>query len=277
MISMKTICVTFALAAAGCSPDPAQEADAPENGALGPGEVATVNGSRIPESVFRLYTLNATQQDADSLNAEERQRIIDDLIYLLVLAQEGEAQGIPDERAIAAELELLRWQAIARAVTLRFREENPATEAELRALYEENLPRLAGTQFKARHILVETQEEADQIIEQLNEGGDFEALANEHSTDSDGTSGGDLGWFAAESMVPPFAEAVRAMPIGAYSDAPVQTQYGWHVILVEDSRDQQAPGIDSVRADLTAAVERQKLDAYVTRLREAAVVALDER
>jgi peptidyl-prolyl cis-trans isomerase C len=255
----------------GCADDvPAQAADA-----LGPGEVATVDGKRIPESVFRLYALNALQRNADDLSPEERQRVIEDLVYVLVLANEGEKRGIPAERAMAAELELVRWQTIARAVSLRFREQNPPTEPEIRALYEENLPRLAAKQYRARHILVATQEEAAGLITEIEAGGDFAALANEHSTDGDGKSGGDLGWFTAESMVQPFGDAIRAMQVGGHTNAPVQTQFGWHVIKLEETRDGQAPDLESLRAELTSAVERQKLDEYLRTLRDAAVVTLD--
>jgi peptidyl-prolyl cis-trans isomerase C len=241
---------------------------------LGPGQIATVDGGGIPESVFRLYALNATQRDASDLSVEERDRLIEDLIYLRVLANEAEKRGLHNERKIAAELELIHWQAEARAMTLRFREENPPTEAELRALYEENLPRLATTQFKARHILVETEADAGELIGRLNSGADFAELALEHSTGPTGPSGGDLGWFSAESMVEPFANAVRAMEVGTYSASPVQTQFGWHVILLEESRDQQAPGLDAVREELVDAVERQKLDAFLNSLREAADVII---
>jgi peptidyl-prolyl cis-trans isomerase C len=176
---------------------------------------------------------------------------------------------------MAAELELIRWQSIARTVTERFRAQNPPSDAEIRALYEENLPRLSARQYHARHILVATRDEAAALIAQIDAGGDFAALANEHSADGDGKSGGDLGWFTAETMVQPFGEAIRAMEDGAYTRTPVQTQYGWHVIKVEESRDGQAPDIQSLRAELSSAVERRKLDEYIRGLREGAVVTLD--
>jgi peptidyl-prolyl cis-trans isomerase C len=264
---------TALAAAAGCAQDAAEVASPPD--ALGPGQVATVDGKRIPESVFRLYALNAARRNADDLSVEERQRLIDDLVYLLVLANEAENRGIPSERAMAAELELIRWQTLARAMTLRYREENPATEAELRSLYEENLPRLTATQYKTRHILVETEELAAGLIDQLDAGGDFETLANEHSTEGDATSGGDLGWLTEESMGEPFAAAIRTMAAGAYAQTPVQTEYGWHVILLEETRDQQAPDLESLRAQLTDAVERQKLDGLLNQLREAAEVTTE--
>jgi peptidyl-prolyl cis-trans isomerase C len=250
----------------------ADEAPAQAQDALGPGQVATVDGKRIPESVFRIYTLNALQRNADDLSPEERQRVIDDLVYVLVLANEGEKSGLLEQRAMAAELELIRWQSIARAVTQRYREQNPPTDAEIRALYDENLPRLAARQYHARHILVATEAEAAALIVQIDAGGDFVALANQHSTDGDGQSGGDLGWVTADSVVEPFGETIRTMENGAYTRTPVQTQYGWHVIKVDDSREGQAPDIESVRGELTAAVERRKLDEYIRGLREAAAV-----
>jgi peptidyl-prolyl cis-trans isomerase C len=267
----RLICLSALALLGGC----ADEAPAQAQEALGPGQVATVDGKRIPESVFRIYVLNALQRNADDLSPEERERVIEDLVYVMVLSNEGEKRGIPAERAMAAELELIRWQSIAREVTERFRAQNPPSEAEIRALYEENLPRLSARQYHARHILVATQDEAASLITQINDGGDFAALANEHSSDGDGKSGGDLGWFTAESMVQPFGEAVRAMEDGAHTRTPVQTQYGWHVIKLEESRDGQAPDIESVRAELTSAVERRKLDEYIRGLREGAVVTLD--
>jgi peptidyl-prolyl cis-trans isomerase C len=242
---------------------------------LGPGEVATVDGKRIPESMFRVFTLNAFRRNADDLSPEERNQVIDNLVDLRVLANEGEKRGIPAERAVAAELELTRWQAIARAVTQRFREQNPPTEAEIRALYEENMGRLSARQYHARHILVATEGEAAALVSQIDAGGDFAALANQHSTDGDGQSGGDLGWFTAESMVQPFGDAIRTLEDGAYTRTPVQTQYGWHVIKLEESREGQAPDIESLRDELTSAVERRKLDEYVRGLREAAAVTVD--
>ena len=134
--------------------------------------------------------------------------------------------------------------------------------------------RLASTQYKARHILVETEDEAAAIITELDNGAEFAELARQHSTGPTGPDGGDLGWFSADSMVAPFAEAVRAVEIGNYTSKPVQTRFGWHVILVEDQREQEPPGLESVRSELTTAVERQKMDRYVEGLRQAAEVVV---
>ncbi len=261
-----------ALAVLGCTNEEAPQVSASDS--LGPTRVATVDGQAIPESVFRVYSLSALQRNPDELSQEEKDRVIDDLVLLKVIANEAEKEGLPTERRLAAELELMRQQAIARALTQRFQEKNPPSEADLRALYEENLPRLATTQYKARHILVDSEELATDLITQLDNGADFAELARENSKDTTSTDGGDLGWFSADTMVAPFADAVRGLEVGKYSETPVQTRFGWHVILLEDSKDQQPPGLEAVRDELTQAVSRQKLDVYVRGLRDAAEVSL---
>jgi peptidyl-prolyl cis-trans isomerase C len=270
-----SLAVLTALGAIACSDAPDGDTNASTD-ALGPGEVAVVNGERIPESLFRYYVLNALQADADDLTPEGRQEVIERLVYLKLLADDAESSGLHQERTIAAELELARMQLLARARTERYRSENPPTEAELRELYQANLPRLSSAQYKTRHILVETEDEAATLIEELQTGADFAALAQEHSTGPTGPDGGDLGWITAQSVVEPFAQAVETATPGEIVPTPVQTQYGWHVILVEEKEDQVPPGLDAVREDLIVAVETQKLDNYAAGLREAAEVVIVE-
>lgn len=256
---------------AGCAGDD-ETSEQTQPNVLGPTDVATVNGERLPESVFRLYSMNVMQRNVEQLSELEHDRLLDDLIDFKLLAQEADRRGLPDERTIAAEVELQRMQLLARSMGLRYLEENPPTEAELRAAYEANLDQYLRRQYKARHVLVESEAEAREIIGLLDEGGDFAALAQEHSTDSTASNGGDLGYFTAESMVPQFAEAVASMETGDYSNEPVQTRFGWHVILVEDIRDQEPPGVEAVRNELQRQVERQKLEAFVESLRTEGAV-----
>ncbi len=269
-----TVAATMLVALAACAPD--QGGDGPDQGPgpLGPGVVATINDTPLPESLFRFYVLNGLQRTAEDLTEEERAEVIEDLIRVRLLADAAAERGLPNERTIAVELELQRLQLLARAAATRFLDENPPGEAELRALYEENLPRLMSNQYKARHILLATEDEAVSVIEALDGGSDFAELAMERSTGPTGPSGGDLGWFSADSMVEPFADAVRAMEDGSYSSEPVLTQFGWHVIMLEETREQQPPGLDAVRDELTRAVEQQKLEDYVQSLEEAAVIEL---
>lgn len=273
-IASLAVATTTLMALAACAPDEGGDSASEGTGPLGPGVVATINDTPLPESLFRFYVLNALQKAAEDLTDDERSQVIEDLVRVRLLADAAAERGLPNERTIAVELELQRLQLLARAAATRFLDENPPGEAELRALYEENLPRLMSDQYKARHILLATEDEAVSVIAALDEGGDFAELAMERSTGPTGPSGGDLGWFSAESMVEPFADAVRAMEDGSYSTEPVRTQFGWHVILLEETREQQPPGLDAVRDELTRAVEQQKLEDYVRSLEDAAVIEL---
>ena len=254
---------------AGCQQPPAEQPSS-----LGDAYVAQVNGKSIPESVFRLYALNRAQRSPDELNPDEREAILEEVLQIYLLADAAEDLAIDEERTMAAQIELQRLNALARTAVARYREENAATELELREAYEANLAELAAPQYKARHILVKAEDEASALIEQLKGGADFAELAKEHSTGPTGPNGGDLGWFDANTMVPPFADAVKAMTPGTFTEAPVQTRFGWHVILLEDSRENEAPGLDAVRDRMQNTVEQQKVEAYIASLREKATVDL---
>jgi peptidyl-prolyl cis-trans isomerase C len=176
---------------------------------------------------------------------------------------------------LAAQIELQRLQALARAMATEYIKNNPPTDADLQAIYEENLPRLAGEQYKLRHILVTSKAEADTVIAQLNQGADFIELAQARADGPTGPNGGDLGWLTADSIPPSFAEAVRSMTVGSYSREPVQTDSGYHVILLEDTQRQEPPALEDLRADLSSAAERKRLDDYIKMLRESATVTTD--
>ena len=246
--------------------------DASKDALLGPSRVATVNGRPVAESVLRTYALATERKNLEELTPETRERLLNDLIGVELLAQEGEKDGTASSRAVAAQLELQRLQLVGRAVATSYLQKNPATEAELQRVYDDNLPRLTSRQFKARHILVETKTEADGVIAQLRQGRDFIALAQEHADGLTGPNGGALDWFTADSMPAPFAAAVRSMSVGAYSSEPVQTEYGFHVILLEDAREQEPPPLAEVRNELVAAVERKRVEDYLKSLRESATV-----
>lgn len=273
---LRKFCILGAsLTIVSCSQESEPEAVAAVD-PLGPGEVAFVNGERVPESLFRLFTLTSMQVDVDNLTPEGRREMIERLVLLQLLADEAENNGLHEERRVAAELELARTQLLARAMTERFREDNPPTEAELRDLYEENLPRLRQTQYRARHILVDTEDEAVELISQLDQGADFAELASEHSNDSSGEDGGDLGWMSPDDVVEPFAVAMEATTVGEYLPTPVESQFGWHIVMVEEMRENVAPGLESVREDLMVGVTSQKLDNFATQLRENAEVTFPD-
>lgn len=242
---------------------------------LGSARVAVVNGKSLPESIVRIYVLATERQNLDDLNAADRERILNDVIGLELLAQQAEKEGLTRSRTLAAQIELQRLQSLARAMAADYIEKNPPTDAALQAIYEENLPRLAGEQYRLRHILVESKAEADTVIARLNQGSDFMALAQERAAGPTGPNGGALGWLTADSMPPSFAAAVRGMAVGSYSAEPVQTDSGYHVILLEETQRQEPPALADIRNDLVAAAERKALDDYIKTLREAATVAIE--
>ena len=259
------------MAACACSRDGADTSDA----ALGSARVAVVNGEPIPESVLLFYTRATERQDYADMSEADQERILNDVIGLELLAQQAEKEGLTSSRALAAQIELQRLQALARAMATEYIKNNPPTDADLQAIYEENLPRLAGEQYKLRHILVESKAEADTVIAQLNQGADFIELAQARADGPTGPNGGDLGWLTADSIPPSFAEAVRAMTVGSYSREAVQTDSGYHVILLEETQRQEPPALEDLRDDLSSAAERKRLDDYIKMLRESATVTID--
>lgn len=230
--------------------------------------VATVGGRAISQPMLAHYARTRAQREPEDLAPEEREALMEELVQLALLANAAESDGLLADQAFAAELELQRLQSIARRQVTAYLNANPATESELQLAYSENLEQFSDVQYKARHILVEAESQAQDIIAALQQGADFQELARTRSTGPSGPNGGDLGWFTADRMVPPFAAAVRSMEAGAFSSAPVQTRFGWHVILLEERSEGQAPGLDAVRSDVTTIVEQRKIQEYLDRLRE---------
>ncbi len=149
-------------------------------------------------------------------------------------------------------------------------------DADVQALYDANFADAGGDlEWNASHILVATEEEAQSLIDQLNDGADFVALAQEFSTGPSGPNGGALGWFGTGMMVPEFEAAVAGLEAGEIS-APVQTQFGWHVVKLNESRISAPPALEDVRADLEEELRRQRVDAYLAELTEAAEIARPE-
>jgi peptidyl-prolyl cis-trans isomerase C len=270
----QTVVLVVALAAGTSACSQNTSSSSPGAASLGPTNVATINGRPLPESVLRVYALATEGGNLEELAPEARERLIEDLIGVTLLTQEAEKNGLTGSRTIAAQVELQRLQLVARAQATSHLEKNPPTEAELQQLYEENLPRLSGEQYKTRHILVETEAEAASVIERLRAGQDFVVLAGEHADGPTGPNGGSLDWLTTDSMPPPFAAAVRAMTVGSYSTAPVQTEFGFHVILLEETRKQDPPALEDVRNELVGAVERKKVEEYLKALRVAATVSI---
>ena len=221
----------------------------------------------IDPAVFNMYLESLTQQPASQATADQIEQVRSQLTDIYLLSNQPRAAELKNEARLKAQIELQTRAMVAQAVATDFLSRNQATEEELKALYDEQVQSAPAMEFKARHILVESQGEANDVISQLADGADFVELAKEKSTGPSGPSGGDLGWFPPDRMVPAFSQAVQALEDGAYTKEPVQTQFGWHVILREESRESVPPPYESVRDTLKQQVEGQKLQKYIESLR----------
>ena len=259
------------IALSACS----QENSAGTSGDLGSARVAVVNGQPVAESVLRVYLLGTDRKTLEELTPEERERVVNDVIGLELLAQQADKAGVTSSRTLAAQLELQRLRLVANAMANDYIEKNPPSDADIQAIYDENLERLSGQQYKARHILVTTREEAESVIGQLQQGAKFVDLAQERADGPTGPNGGALDWFTLDSMPPAFAEGVRTLTVGSYTTEPVETEFGFHVILLEETRKQDPPAIADIRNDLVSAAQRKQLDDYIKWLREEANVTLE--
>ena len=231
--------------------------------------VATVNGIDIDSTVFDTYIESRFQKPAAQATAEERALVQQEVMDIYLLTSQASAKKFAEDPRIKAQIELQYRGTIAQAVAADFMGSNAATDEEIYKEYELQLAQAPSLQFKARHILVETQSQAADLITQLTDGADFQELAKEHSTGPSGPNGGDLGWFSSDQMVKSFADAVAALENGAHTTEPVQSQFGWHVILREDSRANEPPTLESVRDVIKQSVEQGKFQQYIQELRDA--------
>jgi peptidyl-prolyl cis-trans isomerase C len=233
--------------------------------------VATVNGIDIDSVMVDMYLESRTQKPADQATPAERDAIVQELTDIYLITTQPSAKEVSDDPRLQAQIELQSRAAIAQAIATDFIAKNPATDEEILAEYEEQMKMAPTLQFKARHILVETQAAASELIAKLDDGADFAELAKENSTGPTGANGGDLGWFSPQQMVKPFSDAVAVLADGAHTSEPVQTQFGWHVILREESRENQPPTLESVRDTIKQRVEQGKFQGYIEQLRADSV------
>ena len=224
--------------------------------------VATVNGTPISRDMFEYYVRNTAGKPAADLTADQRNQLLDNLIRGEVVAQQAVKEGLESQGDTASLLALSRLQILEQAGAEHYLADKKPTDQELQSEYDAQVAAMPKTQYHARHILVTTQAQAQQIINELKHGAKFEELAKKDSIDSSKEQGGDLGWFSPSSMVKPFADAVASLKKGEITPAPVQTQYGWHVIQLLDTRETPVPPLDQVKDRVAQLVENKKFRAY---------------
>ncbi|HEX9473012.1 MAG TPA: peptidyl-prolyl cis-trans isomerase [Steroidobacteraceae bacterium] len=234
--------------------------------------VATVNGRALSSAEFDLLTRNVAGKKAAELNAEQRAQALDVLVRAEVAAQQGEKDGLDKQSDTITLLALTRQQIMEQALRINYLKDRKATDAELKAEYDRQVAALPKMQYRARHILLKTKEEADKTIAQLSKGAKFETLAALQPIGGSNANGGDLGWISYANMLKPLVDAAAGLKKGQVTPAPVQTEYGWHVLRLDDTRETAPPAFDTVKDKLAEIVESKKFKVYSDGLLAAAKV-----
>ena len=233
--------------------------------------VATVNNSPITQDVLDVYASQRKAQAGNNEQANSEEAVLNELISLELMRQDAVNKGLNKQPIVIAALDQQTRTALAGAAIKDFMASNPVSDEAAQALYDEQIG-VAGKEYNARHILVADEETANEVIKLLDSGSDFSELAKEKSTGPSGPSGGKLGWFGADQMVKPFSEATATLEKGAYTKTPVQTQFGWHVIILDDTRESTPPPFDDVKDRIKLLLANQQLQQYIESMKSSASI-----
>jgi peptidyl-prolyl cis-trans isomerase C len=224
--------------------------------------LATVNGTPITQNFFDFYIKAISGKKPGDLSPEQQSQALDNLIRAQLVAQQADKDGVEKSADTEDLLQLTRLNVLQQTMEERYLKDKQPTEQELRAEYEKQVGALPKLEYHARHILVATEPFAQGVVQSLEKGAKFEDIAKKESMDSSKDNGGDLGWFTPDRMDKPFADAVVALKPGDFTHKPVQTQYGWHVIQLVDTRPLSPPPFDQVKQRLAQVVQAKKFKAY---------------
>ena len=233
--------------------------------------LAVVNGTNITTTTLNKYAKRrGMPKDADP--AQQQNAMLEELINRALIYQDATKKGIDKKPSVVAELKNQRVNIIASAMLQEESSKTTISDADLKKEYDQFVAQNKGKEYKARHILLKNEKDAKTIIVELDKGTDFATLAKEKSTGPSGEVGGDLGWFKPGAMVKPFTVAVEALQDGKYSKSPVKTQFGWHVILREQTRDVAAPPFDSLKEQIRMRLQNKSVETYIASLRKGAKI-----
>ena len=231
--------------------------------------VATVNGKPVPQS--RVDALIKTATHGQEAPPELKAQAKDQVVMREIFAQEAEKQGIPNTPDYKAQLDLVRQTVLINTLFQNFVKSHPVSDADAKAEYDKIKAEQSGQEYHARHILVDSEDEAKKLIAQIKNGAKFEDLAKKSSKDTGSAeNGGDLDWAKPSAYVPEFSTALQGLKKGQMTDAPVKTQFGYHIIRLEDTRAAQFPSYDEVKDKIKQQMEQVKLQEYQEKLRKAA-------
>lgn len=234
--------------------------------------VATVNGDAISENTLTTFVSKRTGGAHIKLSPADKTNLLNQLINLKVLAQKADQEGIAAKPDMQAEINIQREALLANALVRQYIDQHPVTDDDVKQAYAKRVGSMDRQEYKARHILVNDKKSAEDAISKLNGGADFAKLAEKVSTGPSAKKGGELGWFSPSDMVQPFSQAVEKLKKGQYTKEPVKTQFGWHVILLEDVRDVPKPTLADLKPAIENQLRGQQVQDYVKKLRDQAKV-----
>jgi len=234
--------------------------------------IAVVNGTPIPTARANALIQDLVrqgQQDSPQL----QQAVREELVNREILEQEAERRGIPNQPDVKAQLAVAQQSVIIRALLADYAQHNAPSDAELKARYDAAVAQVGGKEYHLHHILVDNEQQAKDLIAKIKGGANFEDMAKQYSKDvGSGKNGGDLDWSSPQAYVPEFAAAAVKLQKGQMTDTPVKTQFGWHIIRLDDVRDVKVPSFDEVKPQLAQQVGQEKLQAFEESLRQRAKI-----
>lgn len=234
--------------------------------------VAIVNGKPIPKERVEVLK-DQVQRSGREVSPEMEGQIKEEVIAREIFMQEAQKRGLEASADYKAQMELARQTILIRELFNDYQTKNPVTDAEIKAEYDKFAAANSGKEYKASHILVEKEDEAKAIIASIKKGGKFADIAKKQSKDpGSGANGGDLDWANPSSYVSEFTEALVKLNKGQMTQTPVKSQFGWHIIRLDDTRDAQLPKLDEVKPQVAQQLQQQKLAKFQEDLRAKAKV-----
>ena len=240
--------------------------------------LASVNGETITEKDYEDY-LRARQAQQPPIPDKEKEKkvVLDEMVNRVLLVHSAVDQKVDQELDVYFQIKRQRENVLARAMLRKYLKDNPISDDEVQKRFEQEMQKADKNEYRARHILVRSEEEAKEIIAQLKKGASFNALAQKKSIDvRSGKQGGDLSWFSQDVIVPEFFNAVTTMKKGEISQEPVKSDFGFHVIKAEGSRPRKMPTFDQAKGNIRQLVQQERVDALVKSLKDKGKVKINE-
>lgn len=231
--------------------------------------LAVVNGKPVPSARADVMVKQMAAQGQPD-NEQLRSMVKEELINREILVQEADKRGLGDTPEIKSQMDIARQSLVIRALVADYLKKNPVSDAEIKAEYDRFKSQAGDKEYNARHILVEKEEDAKAIIAKLKSGAKFQDLAKQSKDPGSAANGGSLDWAPPSAFVAPFSEAMTSLKKGEVTQTPVKTQFGYHVIKLEDVRTAKVPGMEEVKPQIVESLQQKKLQAFQQELRSKA-------